>query len=1244
MLRLKEVELLGFKSFADRTRFVCDGTTAAVVGPNGCGKSNLSDAVSWVLGEQSARVLRGERMSDVIFNGTGTRPPTGLAEVTITLVEVEESAGPADDLEKMIGIAADDEQSPGEGNREAQEGASGSGAGSALGSRSQQRRAGDEIRVTRRLFRSGESEYLLNGEQCRLRDIQDIFRGTGLGPESYAIIEQGRIGQILSSKPSDRRLIIEEAAGVSKFKSRKRLAEAKLESSRQNLSRINDILEEVSKQVNSLKRQASKAERHRELRDALRSRQRLAVVSRLAVLDAECVRWQAGLAAIQEECSTAHSNLGELEGSRNRAASEYERIEEDVKRSREELAANELESERTGRRLDHLRQQAAVLAARHADAEGERLRLSEQAQALEAETAERQAQASQVRSEWAAAQAAVSDLTIRRAELAQSLEAQEALAEERRQAALAAVSRASEIRNESVKAEEMALSSSRELARVEAERAAAEEERDRFASGLAASQAEHQRNEEALQRLGDAAAEARRKLEIERTRERALRADVERLGEEFAQASARRSALEESLARHAYSTESVRSLLSASNSDAGGFRALGVMADFVEVSPGFETPVEELLRADLDRVVVNSYEEARAGIALLEREGRGRCAFFVLNAPASAPGGVELEPAGRQGVVAALTEMIRCDARLGMSGMQAFPALARSFLAGSPADAERLAAEFPACNFITREGELYHGRCVSGGKTSSGGPLALRRDFRELERRTSELETALDQGRRLAAEALARVEEQDEALRRLEAERLKLEKEAALASEKVRQGEDLIARCGARIGSCLHEASRLRAERAAAEELRRSLETQEAAAQRGKEEYGREAAAAVDSARGMRLVLDETGTALSASQMRSSALEERWKAAESDRARVSAEAVAARDRLAHLAAESDQWRADYAQLEADAASAEAYLSEARLAHESMRVQLQAREEESRETRGLRDELAPQVDAARSHLDALREKRGGVEVAQARAAAGLEHNSQQCQEELGISADALRAETPASDLLEGEALELAESDVRALKEKIDRLGPVNMMALDELQEASERLTFLDTQRQDLLASIEDTAQSIREIDAVSRRRFLDAFAAINGFFSESFRALFGGGAAEMRFSDEADPDSGIDLVVQPPGKRLQNVLLLSGGEKALTALALLIAVFRYSPSPFCILDEVDAPLDEANVVRFAQMIQKLSEQTQFIIITHNKRTMEACPMIYGVTMEEAGVSRLVSVRFTEHAPEPVEVVA
>ena len=300
------------------------------------------------------------------------------------------------------------------------------------------------------------------------------------------------------------------------------------------------------------------------------------------------------------------------------------------------------------------------------------------------------------------------------------------------------------------------------------------------------------------------------------------------------------------------------------------------------------------------------------------------------------------------------------------------------------------------------------------------------------------------------------------------------------------------------------------------------------------------------------------------------------------------------------------------------------------------------EAESRALRARRDELNPLIDAARAELDARREKRSEIEVALARAESDQAHHAGQCRQELHAEPAALLAELPAEQALAGEALLSAEEQVRELKTRIENLGPVNMMALEELQEAEERYTFLETQRQDLLTSIEDTAQAIKEIDQVSRQQFLEAFKAINGYFAESFRTLFGGGIGEMRLSDESDADSGIDIAAQPPGKRLQNVLLLSGGEKALAALALLIALFRYTPSPFCILDEVDAPLDESNVDRFTHLIQAMSRHTQFILITHSKRTMEIAQAMYGVTMEEPGVSKLVSVRFDEPAREPEEV--
>jgi chromosome segregation protein len=1242
LLKLKEIELLGFKSFADRTRLICDGSTAAIVGPNGCGKSNLSDAVSWVLGEQSARILRGERMSDVIFSGTGTRPPTGMAEVSITLVEGEETAGNgAEELERVIGVREPSE--PGEPQQVAEPETQNEKTSPRI-----QRFPGSEIKVTRRLFRSGESEYLLNGELCRLRDIQDLFMGTGLGPESYAIIEQGRIGQILSSKPSDRRAIIEEAAGVSKFKSRKRLAEAKLESSRQNLARINDILEEISKQVNSLKRQATKAGKYRELQKELLARQKRMFASRLLLLEGECAKLREGFAAIREECLAAAQELERLESERSQAASRHEQLEEEVRKLREGLAQGELEAERLRSGLEKARQQSSILETRVMEARQEQAQLEQQAQALNEEAQAAAERARQIRAEWTSAQEALASLTSSQSRITEELAAAEAAMEAGRQQMLRAVSRVAELRNEMVKAEEMQSSTLRQLARVEAERQAADADYQHITAEIEAVQAEHQSSEAALTELTQGVTRTKEAVEKARHQESIAREEVENLSRSLSQASARKQALEESLARHAYSTESVRRLLSASK-ETDGFQPLGVLADFLEVTPGYEEAVEEFLKTELDCVVVEQPDEARSGIALLKNEKSGRSGFFVRSFSSNNPSHEmlhgEAQDARRQaGVVASLQELVRFEPRLGLNGDLAFPALANSFVVEDAAAAEHLAAAYPTCHFITRSGEHYHHRLVSGGRISNAGPLALRRDFRELERRTSDLGRALQDAETRWTTAREQLRQSEEELQRLSAERLGAEKQSMLTHERLRHARETERQALDRIQVTQREMAALAEEQEKAE--RRSMALKGELARASEEQQAREkdCVLSADRVRQLRGELDRMNQALTEAQVKSSAFEERWRAADADSNRILAEARHARERLAHLETQSKAWEEERQRLHLQAEEIENALAAAETRQQTLREQLQAQEAESLEARTRRDELSPQVDAARSELEARRERRSEAEVALARAESDLNHHVHQCREELGTEPDTLRAEAAPEDLLQGDQMQAAEEELREIKGRIERLGPVNMMALEELQESEERLNFLETQRQDLLASIQDTTQTIREIDEASRRKFMEAFNAINRFFAESFRTLFGGGVGEMRFSDESDPESGIDLVAQPPGKRLQNVLLLSGGEKALTALALLIAVFRFTPSPFCILDEVDAPLDESNVVRFTRMIQEMSEQTQFILITHNKRTMEICRTLYGVTMEEPGVSKLVSVRFEAGEREPVAVTA
>jgi chromosome segregation protein len=1246
LLKLREIELLGFKSFADRTRLHLDGSTAAVVGPNGCGKSNLADAISWVLGEQSARMLRGERMTDVIFNGAGGRLPTSLAEVSVVMIE---------DGDEVMELRSRPEDAPGS-SQENQERAGGTLAlpGEVIvqetsdpesqgraGEKPSRRAPGEEIKVTRRLFRSGESEYLLNGEPCRLRDIHDIFMGTGLGPDSYAIIEQGRIGQILSSKPSDRRAIIEEAAGISKFKSRKRLAEAKLESSRQNLARINDILEEVSKQVNSLKRQASKAGRYRELQNELRCRQTQVLACRWVKMDEECQELRRQLDASQQACSEAAQQLEKIEAERRGAFERVAKLEGELQQTRDALAAGELEGERLRSRIENARQQAQALEERAREAEADRERLREEAARLQVEAQELNQRVAQVNAEWSSARGAAQQIESRHREASDRLTSLEAESERRRQELLQAVSRLANLRNEALQAQEMGASLDRQLDRAEEDRVSAEQERDRLAAELDRFQQEHQSRESELAALGQSVAEAETELVSARAERTAAQESEEILGRELSAASARKEALEESLARHSYAADGVRRLLSISSSG-NGFHALGVVADFVEVSPGFEEVVEEFLKAELDGVVVEEHHEARSGISLLEGNGGGRSTFFVRQLHSNGNGhGPNLpdmaEARGEPGVVASLQEVVRLERSLGLNGDLPFPILAHSFIVEDAATAERLAAVYPSAHFLTRRGEHYHHRLVSAGKTASAGPLALRRDFHEWERKAGELRVKRDDAERRLSEAEARMGDLTLRLARLKEQHVGIEKRGIAVEERLTHAREGLRRAAERVQVLERETAQLTEER---EEVRR----REAAVRenldhaRGQQERFEAAMNdATESVRQERAQLEQLNHALTDAQMKATALEERWRAAEAECKRVKEEAERAQANAARIESESDSRWEEARRLKATAAESEVLLEDILSRAQTLSEQCHAQAAECASARAQRDQLEPQASEARSALDSSRDKRAEIDVALAGSSSDLNHLIQQCCEELGSEPATLYRDLPPENALEGEALGAAEDGLHEMKAKLERMGPVNMMALEELQEAEERFSFLETQRQDLLASINDTTQTIREIDQASRSKFAEAFTAINGFFAESFRTLFGGGSGEMRYSDEADPESGIDLAVQPPGKRLQNVLLLSGGEKALTALALLIAVFRFTPSPFCILDEVDAPLDDSNVIRFAEMIRRMSRTTQFILITHNKRSMETCPMMYGVTMEEAGVSKLVSVRFEAHEP-------
>ena len=1264
MFKLKRVELLGFKSFADRTRLEFGSGTAAVVGPNGCGKSNLGDAINWVLGEQSARSLRGDRMADVIFNGTRLRPATSMAEVSLTLIDSEaieanghhHRAASSAHSNGKNGATANGSSATSEATSEALHSHNGGGNGHPLsgshtaGQEAPPRfaRPDGEVVATRRLFRSGESEYLINGDTCRLRDIQELFMGMGLGPDSYAIIEQGRIGQILSSRPSDRRAIIEEAAGVSKFRSRKRLAEAKLESARQNLARVTDILEEVTKQVASLRRQASKAKRYSELSDELGARLKLALTSRLLLLDERCLNIRQELSALQNSCGEAGRELEQLDSRERSAAGRYEQMEADLVRLREAYAQADLERERLVSRLDQTRQQIAALERRLTEADTERGGLENELGEFSAKASESARNAAQVRAQAGLAGEAVNQIAARQQELASTLRDAERRLETSRHALLDAVARAAELRNRLVQAGESSAALERRAARLGIERGLAAEEDLRLAAELESCRAANTSAEDALTGVAGAAQEAAARLDEARSQEAAERSRVDQLREELGQASARREALGESLARHAYSTESVRRLLSGSIGDNGAgngtFKPLGLLADFVEVTPGYEEVVEEFLKQELDCVVVERHDDARHGIDLLQTQGAGRSTFFVAGASSNGHfnGSSRLE--GVPGVVAPLADFVRFAPSLGLNGDPALSSLANAHVVEDGAAGERLAAEYPLHHFLTPRGEHYHHRCVSGGKGPSAGPLAVRRDFRELDRRVTELEPVLESTRAALAGITSRRSGLEDEVQRLSETRVEKEKESLRLGERLRQSETALDRSRERLGVLEAELGRTQQELAALAEQRTGIERELDAAASRQSQCEVEIAQTSETARQLRGEADRQAQELGQSRAHASALEERCHAAEAELRTIEGRAAETKSRLNRLELQCAAWTEEQGALAEESVRLATRIQDLEAEQRQARERMTALAEESRQAHTDRDELGPAVQAARGRLEEERERRSASEVALARAESDLQHHSGLCREELGRDPAELAAEMQPDAVLAGKALEAVEAEVRELKRRIANLGPINMMALEELKETEQRFTFLETQRQDLLSSIEDTSQAIREIDEVSRRQFMEAFEAINANFAETFRTLFGGGVGTMRLSDEADPDSGIDVAAQPPGKRLQNVLLLSGGEKALVALALLIAIFRYTPSPFCVLDEVDAPLDDSNVDRFTRMIRTMSEHTQFILMTHNKRTMEMCPMMYGVTMEEPGVSKIVSVRFEASEREALAAAA
>jgi len=1179
-MRLDSVEIVGFKSFCDRQELSFTGGVTGIVGPNGCGKSNISDAINWVLGEQSVKSLRGTSMEDVIFNGSSSRQPLQMAEVKL----------------KVSGLNG---QSPD---------------------------ASPECVVSRRLYRNGESEYLMNGRICRLRDIHELFMDTGLGSKAYSIIEQGKIGQILSSKPADRRAIIEEAAGITKYKARRRQTQLKLEAAQQNLLRVNDIVNEVEKQLESLKRQAAKARRWRAVKAEMQGRERvlfgrrfLDLMQRSRALDerhgAEAERERAASIALETEEAqlevlrqTLYEHEAALEGARARFGELTLAVDRHQGRSgycKQQIAETEVRAQEASREEQELVARIAPFTETLAARRGEQSRLRDGLRDAAAELA--------------AAEAAVGEAAAR-------LAAAEAEQERGREAQVSLLGRIATLQNSKVSVSGNAERAAADLSKLAAETDELEREREQ---ATALREAAHARGREAETRaaeLTSARDAASARADEARRRAEALGRDVEALQSERDGLAGRRASLEEMVATHSAFDEGVRALLARPED----VLVLGVLADALETGSEHERAVEAFLGDRLQAVLVPDPEQARRGIRWLQAQSAGRGAFLPLaSARTRSDCGPLREIAGQEPkALGLLSDFYRVS---GPHADRIRASLPDAIVVRTLEDALELASRQGPVAVVTLEGETLRGAMVEGGRGVKG-LLAPRREVKEVAARQQELEARLALLRAEAAQALESASAAASESRALDERIHATEKELVAARHDVQAKGD--------------EAGRLQRKGSILDTERAQAEQERAAAALRLAEVGQALAAAEFEREAGHRLLGERSTAVAegraaaeAAQSRHgeakgslAALRERTAAVENDCRRLEGDLTELELRIAAARARATETAARRGELVVELAEVERLLAEALLDRDRAGGETAVAEERVREGRRGIESREHALKERRRECFVLRDALSEVEVERARTGSDLDHLARECQQGVGQSAAEAAGTLGEQDLALDQ--DVLAAQVVELRDRLERMGAVNVLAVEQAQEHEERHAFLTAQRQDLLDSIAELDQAIRKIDRASRERFQNAFQAINQHFGETFKQLFGGGTAGLSLLDEEDLlESGIDIMAQPPGKRLQNVMLLSGGEKALTAIALLFAIFQYKPSPFCILDEVDAPLDDANIGRFVRMLDGLKQQTQFVLITHSRKTMSIADQLYGVTMEEPGVSKLVSVRFT-----------
>ncbi len=1184
-MHFKSLELIGFKSFAEKTQLNFEPGVTAIVGPNGCGKSNVADSIRWVLGEQSAKSLRASNMQDVIFNGTDTKEPINFAEVSL-IFSNEKRILPIDY---------------------------------------------DEVTITRRIFRSGDTEYLLNKTPVRLKDISELLMGTGIGTESYSIIEQGKIDLILSSRPEDRRYVFEEASGITKYKSKKKEALRKLEQTEQNLLRINDIIQEVKRQISSIERQARKAERYKVDFDKLKE-----LEVKLSFCEHKNLKIREATYLVEN--GDAKSRQVELDAEIKLIASKIS----DYRRSLDEANQKISDFRNRASGISNLRdmnaQKIAIDKERIEEArilqEGLKKEMeaaNEKTQTAKALLEKLKADLRHATSEKCAKSKAVEEKEILLNNIAVYIETTETEVKTCKVETVDYLARETRLKNELIKLGADIQNRKARERRLNLERQTVTKELEALEEALDGILKEYKDTESHVAAL-------RSDLESKKTKNDSIISAIETLADNIAKGELNRTAvnskieiLEEGLRRHEGFNRGVKNLLSKIDQNDSSFNGMvGVLADVIKVARGYEEAVSTFLGDDAQLIIVEKDSDVAKAVEYLKANKLGKAAFVSLESLKSARAQGRNHPAASVSGLNPLKNFVKIDSKYGAVLDHFF---SNAYLVDSLESAVRSIEEISAVTLVTKSGYMYRNYCILGGSPSESDESLLigrRERLEDLKAKLKSLEerkVGLEADRDQENEENAKLEQEISAVEeRLHGEDInlaniktkkdtqedaakRLQEESQLLESELAEINQAIAELTAKGEGLNSELNNIEKEKAAKQEFIEESQLSVSNKRSQREILTLEIATLKAEAQSLGKDEENAENSLKAQEALLFELEETLYSKETLLKESVEKVKSLGDEINNLSAQNGKIASDLETLERESSAVETMRSDVVDKLSLDELQLKGKE---KEIEGLRNQ-SRDLDVK---LTELSYKKTNLK-------------DRICQ------AYKVDLETTHIELEEDIDWETVTSQVSEFKERLEKIGPVNLVVIDEHKELEERHAFLVHQQEDLVNAKDSLLKAIQKINKTTKELFIDTFQKIQVEFKNFFRLLFGGGQAELVLIDEQDIlESGIEIIVRPPGKKLQNIMLLSGGEKALTAIALLFSIFKVKPSPFCVLDEIDAPLDESNINRFSNVLKDFLKISQFIIITHNKRTIELADVMYGITMQERGVSKIVSVKFLD----------